>query len=282
MRATSSARCAGATRCSATRSATSAATCRSTAATARARCPSARSSTRRSPGATTARPTCRGTTRSSTSCTCGASRCSTRTCRRSCAAPTPGSPRAPVIDHLKRLGVTAVELMPVHAFVDERRLVERGCATTGATTRSASSRPTRATRARGKRQRVQDDGEDAAFGAGIEVILDVVYNHTAEGNQLGPTLCFRGIDNASYYRLQPDDAAPLRRLHGLRQHAQHAPPARAAADHGLAALLGDGDARRRLPLRPRLRARARAACRRPPRRVLRRRSARIRCWRASS
>ena len=58
--------------------------------------------------------------------------------------------------------------------------------------------------------------------AGIEVILDVVYNHTGEGNQLGPTLSLRGIDNASYYRSTPSDRALLRRLHRLRQHAQHA------------------------------------------------------------
>ena len=57
--------------------------------------------------------------------------------------------------------------------------------------------------------------------AGIEVILDVVYNHTAEGNQ-GPTLSFRGIDNAAYYRLDPDDPPLLHRLHRHRQHAEHA------------------------------------------------------------
>ncbi len=62
----------------------------------------------------------------------------------------------------------------------------------------------------------------ALHAAGIEVILDVVYNHTAEGNQLGPTLSFRGIDNATYYRLAPRRPALLHRLHRLRQHAQHA------------------------------------------------------------
>ena len=62
----------------------------------------------------------------------------------------------------------------------------------------------------------------ALHAAGIEVILDVVYNHTAEGNHLGPTLSLRGIDNASYYRLVPDDRALLHGLHRLRQHAQHA------------------------------------------------------------
>ena len=68
--------------------------------------------------------------------------------------------------------------------------------------------------------------------AGIEVILDVVYNHTAEGNQLGPTVSFRGIDNASYYRLSPEDPRYYMDLHRLRQHAPHAEPARAAIHHG--------------------------------------------------
>ena len=89
----------------------------------------------------------------------------------------------------------------------------------------------------------------ALHAAGLEVILDVVYNHTAEGNHLGPTLSLRGIDNASYYRLLPDTAALLPGLHRLRQHAEHAQPARAATHHGQPALLGAGDARRRIPLR---------------------------------
>ena len=84
--------------------------------------------------------------------------------------------------------------------------------------------------------------------AGIEVILDVVYNHTGEGNEFGPTVSFRGIDNASYYVLEPRQAE-VRRLHRLRQLAQPAASAGAADGHGLAAVLGAGDARRRLPLR---------------------------------
>ena len=105
--------------------------------------------------------------------------------------------------------------------------------------------------------------------AGIEVILDVVYNHTAEGNHFGPTLCFRGIDNASYYRLRARRSALLHGLHRLRQHAQHAASARPADDHGQPAVLDRGDARRRLPLRSRRGAGARAARGRPARRVLR-------------
>ena len=70
-------------------------------------------------------------------------------------------------------------------------------------------------------RRVQDDGQ-ALHAAGIEVILDVVYNHTAEGNHLGPTLSFRGIDNAAYYRLVAGRPPLLHGLHRLRQHAEHA------------------------------------------------------------
>ena len=66
----------------------------------------------------------------------------------------------------------------------------------------------------------------ALHRAGIEVILDVVYNHTAEGNQLGPTLSFRGMDNTSYYRLSPENPQILLRLHGHGQQPQHAPSRR--------------------------------------------------------
>ena len=110
----------------------------------------------------------------------------------------------------------------------------------------------------------------ALHRAGIEVILDVVYNHTAEGNHLGPMLSFKGIDNAAYYRLDARRPALLHGLHRHRQLAQPGPPERAAADHGLAALLGDRVPRRRLPLRPRRGAGARVLRRRPPVGVLRR------------
>ena len=105
--------------------------------------------------------------------------------------------------------------------------------------------------------------------AGIEVILDVVYNHTAEGNQLGPTL---SLPRHRQRRLLPPDADDPRYYMdytGCGNTLEHAAPARAAADHGQPALLGHGDARRRLPLRPRLRAGARAARGRPAGRVLR-------------
>ena len=94
----------------------------------------------------------------------------------------------------------------------------------------------------------------ALHDAEIEVILDVVYNHTAEGNHMGPTLSMRGYRQR---RLLPAGRRRQPVLHGLhrhRQQPQRRPPARAAADHGLVAVLGDRDARRRLPLRPGLHA----------------------------
>ena len=91
---------------------------------------------------------------------------------------------------------------------------------------------------------------DALHAAGIEVILDVVFNHTAESRPDGPTLCFRGLDNPAYYRLEPGDPGAVHRHDRLRQLAERRRPGDPAADHGLAAVLDDRDARRRLPVRP--------------------------------
>jgi isoamylase len=108
------------------------------------------------------------------------------------------------IEHFKRLGITTVELMPIHSFVHDRRLINKGLRnywgynTIGffaAHTPYSNGNPVHEFK-----QMVK-----ALHAANIEVILDVVYNHTAEGNELGPTLCFRGIDNQAYYRLNPDD-----------------------------------------------------------------------------
>ncbi len=110
-----------------------------------------------------------------------------------------GSPA--VVEHLSRLGVTAIELMPIQAFFDDRHLVEKGLANYWGYNTIGFFAPA---------PRYLMPGNDIAefktmvqrlHEAGIEVILDVVYNHTAEGNQLGPTLSFRGLDNASYYVL---------------------------------------------------------------------------------
>jgi glycogen operon protein len=113
-----------------------------------------------------------------------------------------------VISHLKGLGVTAVELMPVHQFVNDSHLKEKGLGNYWGYNTIGFFAPHNAYAASGHRgQQVQEFKTmvRALHQAGIEVILDVVYNHTAEGNHLGPTLSFRGIDNAGYYRLADDD-----------------------------------------------------------------------------
>jgi len=111
----------------------------------------------------------------------------------------------PVIDHLKRLGITAVELMPVHAFMDDRNLVEKGMRNYWGYNSIGFFAPDFRYAATGLTAEFKTMVK-TLHSNGIEVILDVVYNHTAEGSQLGPTLCFRGIDNESYYRLNPEDA----------------------------------------------------------------------------
>ncbi|MGH6988959.1 MAG: glycogen debranching protein GlgX [Stellaceae bacterium] len=108
------------------------------------------------------------------------------------------------VDHLRRLGITAIELLPVHAFIDDRALIERNLVNYWGYNPIGFF---------ALMPRYLGNGHIGEFKsmvrtlheAGIEVILDVVYNHTAEGNQLGPTFSFRGIDNRSYYRLVPGD-----------------------------------------------------------------------------
>jgi glycogen operon protein len=115
----------------------------------------------------------------------------------------------PVIAYLKELGVTAVELMPVHHHIDDRHLVDQGLHNYwGYNTLSFLAPDLRYCAATSPQQGVQEFKRmvRTLHEAGIEVILDVVYNHTGEGNHLGPTLSLRGIDNASYYRLVRDDA----------------------------------------------------------------------------
>ncbi len=119
----------------------------------------------------------------------------------------------PVVDHLTRLGITAIELMPVHQSVPEHELAERGLTNYWGYNTIGFLAPHN-----GYSSSTEPHGQAAEFKsmvkvlhqAGIEVILDVVYNHTAESGALGPTLSFRGIDNAAYYRL--DDADPSRYL----------------------------------------------------------------------
>ncbi|HEV8225140.1 MAG TPA: glycogen debranching protein GlgX [Rubrobacteraceae bacterium] len=115
-----------------------------------------------------------------------------------------GLASAPAIDHLKRLGATAVELMPVHLFVDDKHLVDRGLRNYWGYNSIGFLAPDMRYSATGSINEFKTMVK-RLHSAGLEVILDVVYNHTAEGNHLGPTLSFRGIDNAAYYRLVPDD-----------------------------------------------------------------------------
>ncbi len=110
-----------------------------------------------------------------------------------------------IIEYIKSLGVTSVELLPIHTFINDSNLLEKGMVNYwgynsigffSPDPRYASERP----------NTLKEFKETVAryHEAGLEVILDVVYNHTAEGNEKGPTLCFKGIDNSSYYRLLPD------------------------------------------------------------------------------
>ncbi len=112
------------------------------------------------------------------------------------------------IQHFTTLGITSVELMPVHHFVDAQRLVELGLANYWGYDSIGYFAP------EARYSSAGDGGGQvtefkamvkALHAAGLEVILDVVYNHTAEGNEMGPTLCFRGVDNPSYYRLAEDN-----------------------------------------------------------------------------
>jgi isoamylase len=110
-----------------------------------------------------------------------------------------------VIEYLKNLGVTAVELMPVHWFVNDRHLVEKGLSNYWGYNSIGYFAPHQDYSSSMQADREFKTMVKALHSAGIEVILDVVYNHTAEGSHLGPTLCFRGIDNCAYYRLVHDD-----------------------------------------------------------------------------
>jgi isoamylase len=114
----------------------------------------------------------------------------------------------PVLDHLKRLGVTAIELMPIHHHANDQYLVDRGLTNYwGYNTVSYFAPDLRYSMSGYPEGSVREFKTMVhnLHSAGLEVILDVVYNHTAEGNQLGPTLSFRGIDNAAYYRLLPEN-----------------------------------------------------------------------------
>jgi len=114
----------------------------------------------------------------------------------------------PAVEYLQQLGVTAVELLPVHHSVSEQQLTERGLSNYWGYNSIGYFAPDRRFASAGDRGEQVDEFKTLVktlHQAGIEVILDVVYNHTAEGSHRGPTLCFRGIDNVAYYRLRADD-----------------------------------------------------------------------------
>ncbi len=115
-----------------------------------------------------------------------------------------GLATAPVIEYLTRLGITSVELMPVHSFVDDRQLVERGLRNYWGYNSIGFFAPEARYLATNSVREFKTMVK-TLHSAGLEVILDVVYNHTAEGNHLGPTLSLKGIDNSSYYRLVADN-----------------------------------------------------------------------------
>jgi glycogen operon protein len=111
-----------------------------------------------------------------------------------------------VIEYLKSLGVTSVELLPIHTFVNDSNLLEKGLTNYwGYNTIGFFSPDPRYAADGADALREFKEAVAALHDAGLGVILDVVYNHTAEGNELGPTLSFKGIDNCSYYRLLPDN-----------------------------------------------------------------------------
>ena len=113
-----------------------------------------------------------------------------------------------VIEYLKKLGITAIELMPIHQFVNDSFLQEKGLSNYWGYNTIGFFAPHNAYSSSGGRGEQVNEFKSmvkAYHRAGMEVILDVVYNHTAEGNHMGPTLSFKGIDNASYYRLVEGD-----------------------------------------------------------------------------
>ncbi len=175
-----------------------------------------------------------------------------RASRRNCAAPTPGLAHPAAIEHLVKLGVTAVELLPVHQFAHEDHLLRRGLKnywgynSIGYFAPHAAYAASGTTRPAGRR--VQADGARAARGGHRGHPRRGLQPHRG-GGRAGPDAV---AARHRQPRLLPAAARrpPLRGLHGLRQHPARRPAAGAAPDHGLAAVLGDGDGGGRLPVRP--------------------------------
>ena len=156
---------------------------------------------------------------------------------------------APVIEHLKSIGVTAVELLPCQSFVSEPFLLDRGLK------QLLGLQPDRVVRAgervRGGRcrGRIQDHGQGAACRPASRSFSTWCSTTPPRATRAGPLLSLRGIDNSVYYRLMPGQTRIYENLTRLRQHRQLRASAGARADHRLPEVLGRGDARRRLSLR---------------------------------
>ncbi len=221
------------------------------------------SSTPRSPGATTGRRARPGTRRSSTRCTSRASPRAIPTCPSSCAAPTPASPRdaadrAPA----RRSASPPSSCCRCTTIVDDRHLLRPRADQLLGLQHARLLRARRALRAGGAGARRSPSSRRWSRRCTRRASRSSSTSSTTtppRATSSGRRSRFRGIDNATYYRLDARGPALLHGLHRLRQHAQHAAPAHAAAHHGQPALLGAGDARRRLPLRPG-RRRWRASC----------------------
>ncbi|MCY0388040.1 glycogen debranching protein GlgX [Robbsia sp. Bb-Pol-6] len=108
-----------------------------------------------------------------------------------------------VVDYIRGLGVTTVELLPIHSFVNDSQLLDKGLTNYWGYNTIGFFAADQRFFATGKIEEFKQT-IDRFHDAGLEVVLDVVYNHTAEGNELGPTLCYKGIDNSTYYRLMPE------------------------------------------------------------------------------
>ena len=159
------------------------------------------------------------------------------------------------IPYLRKLGINAVELLPVHEHYTDDFLRERGLSNYWGYNTIGFFAP-ESSYATGREPGGQVDEFKTLVRelhkAGMKVILDVVFNHTAEGNELGPTLSFRGIDNPAYYLLTGDDDEPRRyytNYTGTREHAGLRQSRRRRSGARLAALLGAADACRRVSLR---------------------------------
>ena len=158
----------------------------------------------------------------------------------------------PIIDHLVGLGVTAVELMPAHQFVADRHLVERGLTNYWGYNSIAYLAPHVGYATGGLGEQVSEFKSmvRTLHRAGLEVILDVVYNHTGEGNHLGPTLVPAGHRQRRLLPAEPRGPPVPRRLHRDGQQPEHPASTGHGPHHGQPPLLGDRHARGRLPLRP--------------------------------